>query len=120
MINGDVDLARISYADGVQLKAGQLADMIRRPDVALVGASCHNAHELALAAQLGCDYALLSPVLPTRSHPDTSALGWEVFARLIQDTPMPVYALGGMQADLLETARAHGAHGIAMLGSAWQ
>ena len=33
--------------------------------------------------------------------------------------PMPVYALGGMQTDLLDTALAHNAHGIAMLSGIW-
>jgi 8-oxo-dGTP diphosphatase len=33
---------------------------------------------------------------------------------------LPVFAIGGMQKSALETARTHGAHGIAMLRAAWQ
>ena len=42
----------------------------RRPGgVGLIGASCHSPPELAHASSLGLDYALLSPVLATASHP---------------------------------------------------
>jgi hypothetical protein len=37
------------------------------------------------------------------------AIGWEQFARLIERSPLPVYALGGLQPKMLETARRHGA-----------
>ncbi|MEN6585502.1 MAG: thiamine phosphate synthase, partial [Sulfuricella sp.] len=90
-----------------------------RPQVGLVGASCHSADELARAAELGLDYVLLGAVLPTLSHPGAPALGWEAFAALIGDYPLPVYALGGMCPDHLETAWSAGAHGIAMLRGAW-
>ena len=62
---------------------------------------------------------VLSPVLPTLSHPGEPVLGWDGFADLIRDYPLPVYALGGMAPELLEAARENGAHGIAMLRAAW-
>ena len=70
------------------------------------------------AAELGCDLALLGPVLPTRTHPEASGIGWEVFARLIDKSPLPVYALGGMKPELLGKACQHGAHGIALMRGA--
>ena len=33
----------------------------------------------------------------------------------IDDLPLPVYALGGLGPDTLNTARTHGAHGIAQM-----
>ncbi|HSN63970.1 MAG TPA: thiamine phosphate synthase, partial [Azonexus sp.] len=87
----------------------------RRPDFDWVGASCHSAGELARAAELGLDYALLSPVLPTPTHPDAAHLGWDEFSKLIGGCPLPVFALGGMKKDLLATAQGHGAHGIALM-----
>ena len=38
--------------------------------------------ELRRAEELGCDFALLSPVLPTLSHPGAPHLGWEGFATI--------------------------------------
>jgi thiamine monophosphate synthase len=62
---------------------------------------------------------VLSPVLPTQSHAGEPTLGWEKFSELCLDLPMPVYALGGMNTDLLKTAMVHSAHGIAMLSGVW-
>jgi 8-oxo-dGTP diphosphatase len=87
----------------------------QRPSFDLVAASCHGGEELTQAAALGVDFALLSPVLPTASHPEACGLGWPEFARLIERSPVPVYALGGMSPALLETARQSGAHGIALM-----
>jgi 8-oxo-dGTP diphosphatase len=85
----------------------------------LVAASCHHAHDLDLAAELALDFVLLSPVLPTLSHPDAVTLGWQAFAQLKRDYPLPVYALGGMVPELLELAWLSGAHGIAMQRAVW-
>jgi 8-oxo-dGTP diphosphatase len=62
---------------------------------------------------------VLSPVLPTASHPGEPNLGWDYFAELCHDLPLPVFALGGMQLDLLETAMTYNAHGIALLSGIW-
>jgi 8-oxo-dGTP diphosphatase len=119
IINGDVDLARETGADGVQLTAAQLSGLNARPDVAWCAASCHDANELRRAQALGCDFALLSPVLPTLSHPGEPVLGWERFAGAITNCPIPVYALGGLRLSDMETAWRHGAHGVALLRQAW-
>ncbi len=123
LVNGPVELARAAEADGVHLDSGALMQCAARPDCAetgpfLVGASCHNAEELAHAADIA-DFAMLSPVLPTESHPGEPTLGWKTFARLAAQSPIPVYALGGVTRADLDTARSHDAHGIAMLRGAW-
>jgi 8-oxo-dGTP diphosphatase len=75
--------------------------------------------ELRRAEELGCDFALLSPVLPTLSHPGAPHLGWEGFAAIAAGASIPVYALGGLSASDMETAWRHGAHGVALLRQAW-
>ena len=115
VINDDEDIARRVGADGVHLSAARLAACTVRPDFRRVGASCHTAEELARAGELGLDYALLGPVLATPTHPEASGFGWNEFARLIAGSPLPVLALGGMKNELLATAQAHGAHGIALM-----
>lgn len=120
VINADVHLAQAVGADGVHLTSAALMKLEARPQVRLVSASCHSAAELAKAAELGLDYVQLSPVLPTLSHPGAPALGWDAFAALIRDCPLPVYALGGMSPAHLEAAWTAGAHGIALLRGAWR
>ena len=115
LINDDEDIARRIGADGLHLSAAGVAACLQRPDFAWVGASCHGADELRRAAELGLDYALLGPVLPTPTHPAATGLGWAEFARLIAGTPLPVFALGGMRSGMLAVAQEHGAHGIALM-----
>lgn len=115
LINDDADIARRAGTDGLHLSSPNLAACRERPDFTWVGASCHNAGELQHAAELGLDYALLSPVLPTPTHPEATGLGWQAFADLIAGSPLPVFALGGMKRDLLATAQGQGAHGIALM-----
>ena len=119
LINADIELAKEIGADGVHLNGAQLAELHERPAVEWCGASCHNAAELRRAEELGCDFAVLSPVLPTLSHPGEPALGWEKFSRVAMGCSIPVYALGGLQLADMETAWQHGAHGIALLRQAW-
>ncbi|WP_301750785.1 thiamine phosphate synthase [uncultured Erythrobacter sp.] len=61
-------------------------------------ATAHDLTELGLAARLGADAALLSPVFPTRSHPGGRVLGPVRFRLLARQAPLPVIALGGMTA----------------------
>jgi 8-oxo-dGTP diphosphatase len=119
VINSDLELARAVGADGVQLTSAQLLALTAKPEFSLVGASCHDQTELERAAALDLDFAVLSPVKPTQSHPGAPVLGWERFAQLAANRPMPVYALGGVSGADLDGARQHGAHGIAMLRGAW-
>jgi 8-oxo-dGTP diphosphatase len=119
LVNADIELAQKSGADGVHLTAAQLRQMNRRPELDLVGASCHDASELARAQVLGADLAVLGPVLPTPSHPGAAGSGWGAFAALLTDCPLPVYALGGLRPTDLETAWRCGAHGISMMRGAW-
>ena len=119
LLNGDVALAQEVGADGVQLTATQLAGLHERPEVDWCAASCHNIEELRRAEALGCDFALLSPVLPTLSHPGAPHLGWGNFAAIAAGSSIPVYALGGLARDDMQTAWQHGAHGISLLRQAW-
>lgn len=120
LVNADITLAQRIGAHGVQLNATQLGELGSRPDLPLVAASCHNAAELDRAEALGCDFALLSPLLPTLSHPGAPALGWDIFATLCAGRTLPIYALGGLDAADLDRARQHGAHGVALLRGAWR
>lgn len=82
-----------------------------------LGASCHSPEELQKAKASGCHYAFLSPVKNTQSHPQATPLGWPLFQQWVQPIAMPVYALGGMSKDDLDTAKEHGAQGVAAINS---
>ena len=121
LLNGDVEGAlRLGEGIGVHLKAAQLDQLKERPLPwrQWVGASCHNAEQLAKGAHIA-DFAMLSPVAATASHPEASALGWPHFQALAEAAALPVYALGGMAPAMAEEARRHGAQGVAGIGAFW-
>ncbi|MFP5403837.1 MAG: Nudix family hydrolase [Gammaproteobacteria bacterium] len=119
LVNGPLELAQAAGADGVHLDAAAAAALTVRPEAEWVGVSCHDAAELAHAAAIGADFALLSPVLPTQTHPGAPTLGWDRFAELAAASPIPVYGLGGLERDDVALAQSHGAHGVALLRGAW-
>lgn len=105
--------------EGLHLTSEALARIETRPDLPLVGASCHTEVDLARVDSLGLDYAVLGPVLPTSSHPGEPGIGWDRFRDLAADRPFPVFAIGGLGKADLAGARMAGAHGIAAIRSLW-
>ncbi len=121
ILNGtpaDVNAYKI---DGLHLKSNQLKKYKSRPisENYILGASCHNEEELAQAEKLNVNYAFLSPVSKTSSHPEKEAMGWDNFYNISKKVKFPVYALGGMQPSDLKVARSYNAFGVAMIGAIW-
>jgi 8-oxo-dGTP diphosphatase len=114
------DCGTFPQCGGVHLTSAALMASAARPAATLAGASCHDARELEHAAQLGLDYVVLGPVEATASHPGAASLGWEGFAALARERPMPVYAIGGLSRADMVIARRHGAHGVALRSAAFE
>lgn len=112
---------KVAGIRGLHLDSRALMQLQVRPgdERVWVAASCHNREELQQAGRLGLDFCVLGPVRSTASHPGSTGLGWERFAELADAATLPVYALGGLQPDDLETARRYGAHGVAMISALW-
>jgi len=119
LLNGDADTARKLGCAGVHWSAARLVAARSRPDDMLCAASTHDMTELEQAARLGVDFVVLGPVAATPTHPGARPVGWRRFAELAAGSPMPVYALGGLSAEDLDVAIAHGAHGVALRRAAW-
>ena len=119
LLNGDEADARAWGLDGVHWTSARLAAASSRPGDLVCAASCHAPAELARAGALALDFAVLGPVRPTPTHPGVPAMGFEGFARAVEGTMLPVYALGGLSAADLPAAIDAGAHGIAAIRSAW-
>ena len=68
---------------------------------------------------MGVDFVTLSPLQPTRSHPEAIPLGWDKAVELIADFNQPVYLLGGVGPDQLQQAWQAGAQGVAGIRAFW-
>ncbi len=85
----------------------------------IISAAVHDQVACDKAAALGLDMALVSPVLPTPTHPDRPALGWPQAELLMKGAPLACYALGGVTPEDLANARDHGAVGVAGIRAFW-
>lgn len=121
LVNTDIELATLADLDGVHLPARVAATFASRPlpRHKLLGVSCHDVDELAHAALIDADFATLSPVQASTSHPDNAALGWQKFTDWVAGATMPVYALGGLSRAHATVAVDAGAQGIAAIGALW-
>jgi thiamine-phosphate pyrophosphorylase len=117
LLAGDQRLAAAVGADGVHWPAGGRRADARARAAGLVSVACHGAGDLARAAGLGADVALLSPVFPTRSHQDTEHLGPARFLAIAAASPLPVLALGGVDAANARSLKGRNVAGLAAIGA---
>jgi len=101
IVHSQADVAKAVSADGVHVGANSIDEIpvmrqwLNRADI-MISASCHDTGELDRAEKCGADFALLSPVFPTTSHPGAPHLGAQCFCALADATPLSVVALGGI------------------------
>ncbi len=122
LLNGSPALLdALPNAAGIQLASYAIFQYDSRPIPSnkLLGVSTHNPEEIAQALKIGADFILLSPVKRTASHPDMEGMGWSLFAERVADVPIPVFALGGMQAGYINQAKQLGAQGVAAISGFW-
>ena len=91
----------------------------RKRQCRLLSMAVHNAQEARRARRLGADYAIISPIWPTRSHLGAPAIGNRSLAMLAAMAGGAAIALGGMDAKRFRSARRFGATGWAAI-DAWQ
>jgi thiamine-phosphate pyrophosphorylase len=109
------EVARLPGVDGLHLPGKWHAEQVARAHVlCAVSVGCHSVGEVAVARVAGADIALLSPIFRTESHPDARPLGLEALreARAAAKR-MPVFALGGVNAENADACLAAGAGGVA-------
>ena len=118
LVGEDPALARRVGAHGVHLPERALgrAGSVRWQQDWLITAAVHSPVALRVAAAAGADAALLSPVFVTASHPHVRSLGPQRFAALVRHSPIPIYALGGIDRDRAQLLLGSGAVGIAGIG----
>lgn len=85
----------------------------------LHGRSCHDPDEVRRAVAAGAAYVTLSPVATSASKPGYGPpLGIAGLRRAVAAArTVPVFALGGVDADNAADLRRAGAHGLAVMGA---
>jgi thiamine-phosphate pyrophosphorylase len=98
-IANDPDLVQRIGAHGVHFSEARAREALHwralRPHW-IITAAAHSLIACAVAKSSGADAVLLSPIFATHSHPDSCGLGAVRAMLIARQSPMPVYALGGI------------------------
>ncbi len=121
LINDHFDIALAVHADGVHLGGHSLpTDVVREqvgPDM-LIGVSTHSKADVNFAAEQDADFVTFGPVYAT---PSKAAFGLpkglQALADVCRDSPLPVFALGGIVLARVAEVREAGASGIALISA---
>jgi thiamine-phosphate pyrophosphorylase len=84
---------------------------------ALVTAAAHGEAAIRRARLAGCDAVLVSTVFESASPSAGRPMGAVRFAALVRRAGLPVYALGGINADTARRLLTSGAAGLAAVGA---
>ena len=118
LIAGDPELAARIGADGIHLAerdARQAAHWRARHANWIVTTSAHSLR--ALIAARHADAVIVAPVFSTASHPGGKTLGAMRLRFIAQQSPVPVYALGGIDARTVQNLHGAKLAGVAAIGA---
>ncbi len=121
LIAADVGLAQRVRADGVHLPQAQvsrLAGVRALNRLWMVTCAAHDAGSVHRAVGLCADAVFVAPVFATASHPGGRTLGIVRFAALAASARVPVFALGGIDANTIDRLGAAPIAGVGVIG-AW-
>ena len=118
LVNDRIDLALAVDADGVHLGQDDLPPAIARrllgPD-RLIGRSTNRLEQLHQAVADGCDYVGVGPVNATPTKPGREPVGLDYVRQAAAASPLPFFAIGGIDATTLDGALAAGASRVAVV-----
>ena len=119
-LHGEAELARLAGADGVHLPAGvdpAPARALIGPGK-LLGVSIHTVTEAEAIDPAVVDYALAGPAFETASKPGYGPeIGRKGLIEIARAAPVPVLAIGGINAARVGELIAAGAAGVAVMGA---
>ena len=121
IVNDRLDVAIAAEADGVHLgqddfpipKARQLLGEGR-----IIGGSAATLDDARKCLSEGADYVGFGPVYPTTSKDDAGPVsGIDILKQVVEIIPLPIIAIGGVDAENIPDVMRAGARGIAVISA---
>jgi len=120
-INDRVDVAMAVDAAGVQLSQTSLPVITTRALLGpqkIIGVSTHSLREAKEAEQNGADFVLFGPVYFTASKAAYGApQGLPALKTIVDNISLPVYAIGGIKRENIESTKKLGVRGVALISA---
>lgn len=118
IMNDRVDLALAVDADGVHLGQQDIPIALARQLLGpqrIIGRSTTNPDEMQRAIQEGADYIGVGPVFETPTKPGKPAAGFDYVRHASENSPIPWFAIGGIDMNNLNEVLAVGAERVAVV-----
>ena len=116
IVHDRLDVALVTGI-GIQLTTRSIpVDRVRSrfPELR-IGQSVHSLTEVAAAEQAGADYMMFGHIFETDSKPGVPPRGLHALKQIVDQTTIPVIAIGGIKPDNLQEVLATGCSGVAVL-----
>lgn len=121
LINDRIDVALAVGADGIHLPVNSFAASDARRVLgaqALIGVSTHSLEQAEAATAGSADFIVFGPVFETPSKREFGPpVGLPALARVSAKTAAPVFAIGGITVDRVESVCRCGARGVAVISA---
>lgn len=120
IVNDHADIARPVPVEGVHV--GQDDDSIQlvrqktERDI-LVGKSTHSLEQARAAQEEGADYIGFGPIFATPTKPDYPPIGLENIKRVHAELSLPIFCIGGINIDNLQSVIDAGAKRVVMVSA---
>lgn len=118
IMNDRVDLAIAVDADGVHLGQQDIPFALARQLLGphkIIGRSTTNPEEMERAIAEGADYIGVGPVFPTPTKPNKPAAGFDYVTYAARQSPLPWFAIGGIDMSNINEVLAAGAERVAVV-----
>ena len=120
IVNDYAEVASSTPAEGVHV--GQDDDSIEvvRQKVGrdiLIGKSTHSLEQACAAEREGADYIGFGPIFATPTKPDYAPIGLENISRVHAEVNLPIFCIGGINIDNLQSVIDAGAKRVVMVSA---
>lgn len=120
VINDDVEIARLSNADGVHVgqedMAVKEARRILGPEK-IVGATCKTVEQAIAAERDGADYIGSGAMFPSTAKPNAEGISFKLLREICGSVRIPVVAIGGISQDNIMKLQGCGIAGVAVVSA---
>jgi thiamine-phosphate pyrophosphorylase len=120
IVNDHAEIAARVAVEGVHVGQDDDAVEIVRQKAArdiLVGKSTHSLAQARAALGEGADYIGFGPIFATPTKPDYAPIGLEAIRRVHEEVELPIFCIGGINIDNLQSVIDAGAKRVVMVSA---
>jgi thiamine-phosphate pyrophosphorylase len=120
IVNDHAEIARRVAVDGVHVGQDDDSIEIVRQKAArdiLIGKSTHSVEQARAAQGEGADYIGFGPIFATPTKPDYAPIGLEDINRVHAEVNLPIFCIGGINIDNLQSVIDAGAKRVVMVSA---